>query len=49
MVRGHYDNNYDDNSNEAFRCGRVASAGISILGCRDAALSRPDGAAAGHP
>ena len=48
MVRGHYDHNYDDDSKEAFRGRRVASAGISILGYRDAALWRPDGAAR-HP
>ena len=41
MVRGHYDHNYDDNSKEAFRGRRVASAGISLLGCRDAAPRHP--------
>ena len=41
MDRSHYDNNYDDNSNEAFKFRRVASAGISILGCRDAAARHP--------
>ena len=41
MVRGHYDHNYDDNSKEAFRSRGVASAGISLLGCRDAAPRHP--------
>jgi hypothetical protein len=44
VVRSHYHNYGNDNSNEAAKCRSVTATGISLLG-RDAALRGPDGKA----